>query len=121
MSAIVASTIPKVSNEENSECLSKSIICGNKDLEKAITVNVQNEYEERRQQLQYQQALLHSQSEQHLSYNQQIEHAGALNSSLRTDTSQTMTVDSAATTMFNSAAYFTEDPAADRLFAVTNP
>lgn len=34
---------------------------------------------------------------------------------------QTMTVDSAATTMFNSAAYFTEDPAADRLFAVTNP
>ena len=121
MSAIVASTIPKVSNEENSECLSKSIICGNKDLEKATTVNVKNEYEERRQQLQYQQALLHSQSEQHLPYNQEIEHAEALNSSLRTDTSQTMTVDSAATTMFNSAAYFTEDPAADRLFAVTNP
>lgn len=34
---------------------------------------------------------------------------------------QTMTVDSTAATMFNSAAYFSEDPAADCLFVVTNP
>lgn len=34
---------------------------------------------------------------------------------------QTTTVDSTTATMFNSAAYFSEDPAADRLFAVTNP
>ncbi|XP_015114906.1 Golgi-specific brefeldin A-resistance guanine nucleotide exchange factor 1 [Diachasma alloeum] len=32
-----------------------------------------------------------------------------------------MNSSSVATTMFNSAAYFADDPAADRLFAVTNP
>ena len=114
--------------------------------EKIVLACVKNEYEERRQQqpIQYQHALLRSQSEQHLSYNQETEHAGTLNSSLRTDASQVreinltnehvdlnklnynrvfsfQTVDSTATTMFNSAAYFSEDPAADRLFAVTNP
>lgn len=107
------------SNEEHSDRLSKSIISGNNESEKIVLASVKNEYEERRQQLQYQQALLCSQSEQHLSYNQETEHAGTLNSSLRTDASQI--VDSTATTMFNSAAYFSEDPAADRLFAVTNP
>ncbi|XP_014484038.1 PREDICTED: Golgi-specific brefeldin A-resistance guanine nucleotide exchange factor 1 [Dinoponera quadriceps] len=52
---------------------------------------------------------------------QQYQHLPAESSSYRTDPSETMTVDSTAATMFNSAAYFSEDPAADRLFVVTNP
>lgn len=87
-STIPTSTVSKPSNEEHSDRLSKSIIGGSNESEKIALASVKNEYEERRQQLQYQQALLRSQSEQHLSYNQETEHAETLNSSLRTDASQ---------------------------------
>lgn len=86
-STISTSTISKPSsNEEHSDRLSKSIISGSNESEKIALASVKNEYG--RQQLQCQHALLRSQSEQHLSYNQETEHAGTLNSSLRTDASQ---------------------------------
>ncbi|EFN64799.1 Golgi-specific brefeldin A-resistance guanine nucleotide exchange factor 1 [Camponotus floridanus] len=43
------------------------------------------------------------------------------NRSLKSMMQNTTTVDSTGTTTFNSAAYFSEDPAADLLFVVTNP
>ncbi|XP_032687446.1 Golgi-specific brefeldin A-resistance guanine nucleotide exchange factor 1 [Odontomachus brunneus] len=60
---------------------------------------------------------------QYVSYGKapQYQHLTTENSSYRKEPSETMTVDSTAATMFNSAAYFSEDPAADRLFVVTNP
>ncbi|XP_054008393.1 Golgi-specific brefeldin A-resistance guanine nucleotide exchange factor 1 [Hylaeus anthracinus] len=64
---------------------------------------------------------LHQNSVQHLLYKQEPQDVGAVNSSHRENSSETTAVDSTAATMFNSAAYFSEDPAADRLFAVTNP
>ncbi|KOC68764.1 Golgi-specific brefeldin A-resistance guanine nucleotide exchange factor 1 [Habropoda laboriosa] len=119
----VTITIPSLSFEENQERLLASIGNRKKELEEATP---RNEYEEwireQQQQQHYQQASIDSQSVQHLAYKQETEHDGTLNSSLRANSSQTMTVDSsAAATMFNSAAYFSEDPAADRLFVVTNP
>ncbi|XP_034180833.2 sec7 domain-containing protein garz [Osmia lignaria lignaria] len=77
-----------------------------------------SKYEEERQQ--HQQVSLESQSIPLLPQKQQFQNAGVANFSLRTNSSETTNLDSAAA-MFNSAAYFSEDPAADRLFAVTNP
>ncbi|XP_031833133.2 sec7 domain-containing protein garz [Nomia melanderi] len=51
-------------------------------------------------------------------YKQEPQRVGTVN---RANSSETTAISSTAATMFNSAAYFSEDPAADRLFAVTNP
>ncbi|XP_043262335.1 Golgi-specific brefeldin A-resistance guanine nucleotide exchange factor 1 isoform X1 [Colletes gigas] len=60
-------------------------------------------------------------SVQYIPYKRGPQDVGTMNSSHRANSSETTSVDSTAATMFNSAAYFSEDPAADRLFAVTNP
>ncbi|EZA59947.1 hypothetical protein DMN91_000370 [Ooceraea biroi] len=87
-------------------------------------------YEEWRQQ-QQQQILMQQQCiqqqcmQQHapISYGQvaQYQHSPTENPSYRADPPETMTVDPTPATTFNSAAYFSEDPAADLLFVVTNP
>nr|XP_033335671.1 Golgi-specific brefeldin A-resistance guanine nucleotide exchange factor 1 [Megalopta genalis] len=81
------------------------------------------EYEDRRQQQQQQQqqSSPRQHSVQHLLYKQKQQHVGTVNSSHSANSSETTAISSTAATMFNSAAYFSEDPAADRLFAVTNP
>lgn len=116
--ATIVSGLPHISSQEDPERLSISIVSGNNESEQTVSTN---EYEDWRQQQQFQRAPLHSQGVQHSTYKQETEHTGTLNTALHANSSQTMTVDSATATMFNSAAYFSEDPAADRLFAVTNP
>ncbi|XP_076680881.1 sec7 domain-containing protein garz [Andrena cerasifolii] len=74
-----------------------------------------NRYEEWRPQQQQHHSV------QHLPYKQEPQHVGTVIVPHRASSSETTTVESTAATMFNSAAYFIEDPAADRLFAVTNP
>lgn len=113
ISELLPSTMTKLSNEERSDRSSKSIIINGDESKQVTKMKL---YEEQRQ---CQQTLLRS--EQYLSDMQGMERTGILNSSSRSDAYQTVSVDSAATTMFNSAAYFSEDPAADRLFVVTNP
>lgn len=113
ISELLPSTMTKLSNEERSDRSSKSIIINGDESKQVTKMKL---YEEQRQ---CQQTLLRS--EQYLSDMQGMERTGILNSSSRSDAYQTVSVDSATTTMFNSAAYFSEDPAADRLFVVTNP
>ncbi|KAG5305975.1 GBF1 factor, partial [Pseudoatta argentina] len=76
-------------------------------------------YEEWKQQQEQQQMLMQQQCTQHVQ-SAQYQHPTTENSPYRVDPSET-TVDSTGTTTFNSAAYFSEDPAADLLFVVTNP
>ncbi|XP_072748156.1 Golgi-specific brefeldin A-resistance guanine nucleotide exchange factor 1 [Anoplolepis gracilipes] len=83
-------------------------------------------YEEwKQQEQQQQQMLMQQQCAQHTqSYEQPAQHQCSVtegSSPYRVDPSETTTVDSTGTTTFNSAAYFSEDPAADLLFVVTNP
>lgn len=101
----------KLSSDEESERLPKT---GQGDDQQNLALA---EYEEWMQQ---QKNSLRQQSLQHLPYKQELQQLGTVNSPHRANSSET-TVDSTAATMFNSAAYFSEDPAADRLFVVTNP
>ncbi|XP_024884450.1 Golgi-specific brefeldin A-resistance guanine nucleotide exchange factor 1 isoform X2 [Temnothorax curvispinosus] len=78
-------------------------------------------YEEWKQQQEQQQMLMQQQCTQH-TQSAQYQHSVTENSPYRVDPSEKMTVDSTGTTTtFNSASYFSEDPAADLLFVVTNP
>ncbi|XP_011870032.1 PREDICTED: golgi-specific brefeldin A-resistance guanine nucleotide exchange factor 1 [Vollenhovia emeryi] len=80
-------------------------------------------YEEWKQQQEQQQMLMQQQCTQHAQPTQ-YQHPATENSPYPLDPPETMSVDPAGTTTtttFNSAAYFSEDPAADLLFVVTNP
>ncbi|XP_015172335.1 PREDICTED: Golgi-specific brefeldin A-resistance guanine nucleotide exchange factor 1 [Polistes dominula] len=101
------------------------------DIDRLSKINQTNEYPTTQKyekwiqphSLQQQKCSLEDSCTQPFIYKQNMEyqHMATVNPSHCADTSETTTVDSTATTMFNSAAYFSEDPAADRLFVVTNP
>ncbi|KAF7390728.1 hypothetical protein HZH66_009208 [Vespula vulgaris] len=101
------------------------------DIDRLSKINQKNEYSTtqkyekwiQQHSLQQQKCSLEDPCTQPFVYkqNQEFQHMATVNPSHCADTSETTTVDTTATTMFNSAAYFSEDPAADRLFVVTNP
>ncbi|XP_076292687.1 sec7 domain-containing protein garz [Lasioglossum baleicum] len=102
----------------------RAMIASQEDLERVPKIEneqehvVAAEYEEQRQS---QQSSPRQHSVQHLLYKQEPQHVGTVNSTHRANSSETTAISSTVATIFNSAAYFSEDPAADRLFAVTNP
>ncbi|XP_076161643.1 sec7 domain-containing protein garz isoform X2 [Ptiloglossa arizonensis] len=103
-------------NEEDLERVSK--IVQSNEQEHVTLV----EYEEWRQQHHQQVSTLQQHDVEHLPHKEEPQDVGtAVNPSHRANSSETTAVNSTAATMFNSAAYFSEDPVADRLFAVTNP
>ncbi|XP_076241109.1 sec7 domain-containing protein garz [Calliopsis andreniformis] len=103
----------KTSNEEDPERLSKIS-------QKQEHVSP-SKYEEWKQQHHLQVSPQDHHAVQHLPYQQEPQQIGTINASHCASSSETTAVDSTAATMFNSSAYFSEDPTADRLFAVTNP
>ncbi|KAL6443797.1 hypothetical protein ACFW04_001694 [Cataglyphis niger] len=111
-------------NEENYNRPLKSTM---QNVERRETTNenrdliLARKYDEWKQQQEQKQMLMQQQCLQSYEQSAQYQHSVMEGSPYRMDPSETTTVDSTGTTTINSAAYFSDDPAADLLFVVTNP